>query len=638
MKCPECGAEVYEDIKRCPFCRTPISEDKTEKQKTFDFTYTITSEEQIKMIRDSVNEVAEKADAPKGARISGKSRRKKRMRRKRRKAMFDSVKVMRALILAAMAALVALIIFGVCWLIGAIAKDDSVAKAYTYVKDNALYLVYEGKVTELSTSLISEDYLRKAEAYDDLATGVEVAKNAQLIKKSENNRIIYFFENYDPETNIGDLMIIKDGKKKKISKISEAVHNSLKLSADGEKILYLQSTDKNGDMGVLYYNKAGMDAPFKIATDIDHDTFVFSADEENALFLQNLNRVEMQGDLYRKNIDKLKEEKVKIDTGVSHIFGTNYKGTTYIYGKGYDKEDATFDIFAMNKKGKTLRLGERTWRKPVILKKRNTAFVFGVGEGHRSNNLYSVEIASGKKEKIASGVNFILRVSEDEKTIIYDKIYDDKVSDYFVYTKGGKPQKIAENITIEGRNTITAPQVGINDEYSEIAYISGFEAVKGGGVLYTAEYKNGKVGEKTVIAEDVYCCYRMENGDIVFAKDYSRNRKVFDVYISSKGNVKLLKEEISPEMFVAEKNGDTMFYVTDFNVSGPHGGLEKMEIGGNAEQIASGVFSFELSEYGDLLFCKNLDTAKGKFDLYMAENGDADYEEIDKAIEVMMVN
>ncbi len=629
MKCPECGAEVYDDIKKCPFCKIPLKETGDDKFKNFDFTYTITSDEQIRAIRDSVNQVAK--DSASAGRLG--ERRSSRRRRKRKK--MNAVKIMRAAVVLIAVALAILIIFGVCSLISAVSKNDSVAKAYTYVKDNALYLVYDGKTVDIAENVISKDYLRKADTYEGLVTGVEAARSSNLIKNTENNEIIYYFENYNPETNIGDLMMIRNGKKKKIERIAEAVHNSFVVADSGEEILFLQNTDKNGDMGVLHYYKRGMDAPLKIASDIDHGTYVFSADGENALFIQNLNRVEMQGDLYKKSIKKLKEEKVKIDTEVCAVYGTNYKGTTIIYGKGFDKEDSTFDVYAMNKKGETLRLGERTRRSPIILKKRNTAFVFGAAEG-RMSNLYSVEISSGKKEKIASEINLVLRISEDEKTIIYDKIYDNKVSDYFIYTDGGQPQKIAENITLEGRNTATAPQVGLKEDYSEIAYISGFDSVKGGGVLYTAEYKGGKVGKKTVVAEDVYCCYRTKDGDIIFAKDYSRNRKVFDLYISSKGNVRLLKEEIYPEMFVAEKNGDTIFYVTDFNVSGPHGGLERMEINKEAEQIASGVFSIDLTEHGDLFFGKNLNTENGTFDLFLAEEGKSSYEEIDKAIDVLM--
>ena len=630
MKCPECGAEVYDDIKKCPFCKIPLKETGDDKFKNFDFKYTITSDEQIRAIRDSVNQVAKESV------VAGRTgeRRSSRRRRRRRKKI-NAVKIMRAAVVLIAVALAILIIFGVCSLFSMISKNDSVAKAYTYVKDNSLYMVYNGKTVDISENVISKDYLRKVDIYEGLPTGAEAARSANLVKKTEDNKIIYYFENYNPETNVGDLMLIRNGKKKKIELIAEAVHNSFVVADSGEEILFLQNTDKSGDMGVLHYYKRGMDAPFKIASDIDHGTYVFSADGENALFIQNLNRVEMQGDLYKKSIKKLKEEKVKIDTEVCAVYGTNHKGTTIIYGKGFDKEDSTFDIYAMNKKGETLRLGERTRRHPIILKKRNTAFVFGAAEG-RTSNLYSVEISSGKKEKIASEINLVLRISEDEKTIIFDKIYDNKVSDYFIYTDGGQPQKIAENITIEGRNTATAPQVGLKDDYSEIAYISGFDSVKGGGVLYTAEYKGGKVGKKTVIAEDVYCCYRTENGDIIFAKDYSRNRKVFDLYISSKGNIKLLKEEIYPEMFVAEKNGDTIFYVTDFNVSGPHGGLEKMVVGKAAEQIASGVFSIDLTEHGDLFFCKNLNTENGTFDLLLAEEGKSSYEEIDKAIDVLM--
>ena len=39
MKCPECGAEVYDDIKKCPFCKIPLKDTGDDKFKNFDFKY-----------------------------------------------------------------------------------------------------------------------------------------------------------------------------------------------------------------------------------------------------------------------------------------------------------------------------------------------------------------------------------------------------------------------------------------------------------------------------------------------------------------------------------------------------------------------------------------------------------------------
>ena len=51
MKCPECGADIYEGIKKCPYCKTLIGAGmEDEKFKNFDFKYTITSTEQVKKI------------------------------------------------------------------------------------------------------------------------------------------------------------------------------------------------------------------------------------------------------------------------------------------------------------------------------------------------------------------------------------------------------------------------------------------------------------------------------------------------------------------------------------------------------------------------------------------------------------
>lgn len=511
------------------------------------------------------------------------------------------------------------IILGISAISSAVSKNSSVVTPYTYIKDNTMYMVYKNKTVKLSEAVITDSYLRAVEENNGAVSAERAAKDAQIVKTVQNGKRTYFFENFDPETGSGVLKYIDKGKVKKIKEVSQAVHNSLVLSEDGKSLLYLATTDKNGDMGVLYYWNDKMDKPFEIATDIDHGTFTFTGSEEYAVFLQNLNRVEMQGDLYVKSLEKLKNEKIKVDTNVCSLFGTNPGGKAYIYGKDYDTADKSFDIYAINKNGRSIRLGERTQKAPLMQKTKDKLFVYGMADDGTSN-LYTVEIQSGKKEKIASGVNEILMLSKDEKTVIYDKVYTGKLADYYAYTKGKQPVKVAGNVVVDYETVGGKPQMAISEDCSKILYISEFESFKGGGTLYLCEYKKGQIVSEQIVSEDVYSVYRAKDGGFIVNKDYSTSRKVFDSYLLKKGELTLIKEEIYPSMFEVSKTGDNIFCITGYGVEGNFGVLEKVSLSGETDEVAAQVFGFSLEDE-DVLCCKNLNEDDGSFDLSLKRSG-----------------
>lgn len=540
---------------------------------------------------------------------------KRRSTRRRSKGNSNSIdRKIVAVFCAAVLCLVA-IIMGVSALSIAVSKNSSVATPYTYIKDNAMYMVYKNKTVKLSDAVIADAYIRNIDKNDSAVSAERAAKDANIVKTAENGKRTYFFENYNPETGSGVLKYINKGRTRKIKEISQAVHNSIVYSKDSNELLYLATTDPNGDMGVLYYWNDKMDEPFEIATDIDQGTFAFADDNGYAVFLQNLNRVEMKGDLYIKSLEKLKDEKIKIDSDVCSLFGTNPGKKAFVYGKDYDKTDNSFDIYAINKKGKTIRLGERTKKAPLMQKTKDKLFVYGMADDGTSN-LYSVEIETGKKEKIASGVSNILMLSKDEKTVIYDKVYTGKLADYYAYTKGNQPVKVAGNVVVSYDAVGGKPQMAVTEDCSKILYISEFEGFKGGGTLNLCEYKNGKVVSEKQISEDVYSVYRAENGMFIVNKDYSVSHKVFDSYLLKKDELTLIKEEIHPEMFGVSKTGDNILCITGYGVEGNFGSLEKINLKGKSEEIAKQVFGFTNND-DDILFYKNLNTEDGNFDLYL---------------------
>ena len=125
---------------------------------------------------------------------------------------------------------------------------------------------------------------------------------------------------------------------------------------------------------------------------------------------------------------------------------------------------------------------------------------------------------------------------------------------------------------------------------------------------------------ETRISEDVYSVYRAADGGFIVNKDYSTSRKVFDVYLLKKGELTLLKEEISPETFGISQTGDTVYCVTNSGVEGNYGNLEAVSLKGESAEVANQVFGFNVSG-DDLLLYQNLNTEDGSFDLLLKREG-----------------
>ncbi len=695
MKCLECGADIYEGVKKCPYCKTLTpSAVEDEKFRDFDFKYTITSDEQVKKIQESAKrtgtktkkksgleeylakrraakraarraarrngdgavkpaktkavakpetKIAKKADKPKTGKkfefkkpnISFKKPVLKNSVFKKLDAA-DKKKMKKQLLgLGAVALCLVLLIWGVVLLAGALSGGGDAVSSYTYTKDNSLYMVYKGKTLLISEKLVADSYTRKLDEDGNLVSAERAAKAAGIVHTTKDGKTTFFFEDFDPEKNVGKLCMIQSGKAKKVEHISDAVHNSLVMTPEGDKVLYLKSADANGDMGVLHYWEKGFDEPVEISRDVDHDTFEFAGDGEYVMFLQNLIRAEMRGDLYVKNLRNMKEEKLKLDTDVCKLFGSSQDGSSHLYGKDYDTEDKSFDIYAINKDNRSIRLGERTKKAPVMQKKKNNIYILGLADDG-TNTLYNVEVNSGKKEKIASGMYGVLMMSKDEKTVIYDKVYSGKLADYYAYTRGKQPEKIAGNVVVDYNVVAGKPQMAATLDGRRVIYISEFEAFKGGGTLTLCEYKNGRIVSEEKIAEDVYSCYRAEDGKFIFTKDYSPSRKVFDVYLLDGSEMTLLKEEVSPEMFGVSKEGDTIYYVSNYNVEGAFGTLEMMDLEGNAEEISADVFGFNITAQDDVLFYKNLNADDGSFEMCLVEKGRTDWAQLNTAVDEVL--
>ncbi len=719
MKCVECGADIYEGVKKCPYCKTLTQAVKDdEKFRDFDFKYTITSSEQVDKIRKSAKSsgkkkskgtglkakiekyFADRRAAKRAARraarrgedpalavkkletkeeknpflrdtavtdagddsLNAYTRVKKRRttdssskrtgsgagkKKSKKTGLMDKLKkfssgskasdnrklLIRRIIGVAAILLIIVLVFK---LMGALFCGGSESKAdaatHSYVKDNALFMVYNGENMTLSKNVLDETFIRNNSEAETPQSVDAVIKSENIIKKSSDGSLVWFFENYDPETDSGRLCVVKNGKK--ITPISEAVHNSIVVSQDGKRILYLQATDKNGDMGVLYFWKDGIKEPLKLTSDIDHGTFEFSKNGKWAFFLQNMNRGEMSGDLYVRNVEKADDEKHKVDSDVCMLFGYDSNGKHHLYGKEYDTADGSFDVYAVNGEGYAIRLGERTVKSPLVQKKKNTVLILGQDDdGEKTtHNLYLVEVSSGKKTKIDSSVNSVLMLSKKEDIVIYEKMYNGKIADFYAYTEGKMAVKVAANVIVDYDVVGTNHQVSATADGKKFAYISEFETLKGGGTLTLLTYENGKETSKEQIAEDVRSCHRTSNNRFVFTKNYSPSKKFFDVYVLEGGEERLLKEEVYPEAFGVDQTGNNIYYISNYNVEGKFGTLVRMNLKGEETEITDNVYGFSISSNGDVLIKKNLNSGENTYDLYLLPEGNNECVEINTSI------
>lgn len=727
LKCPNCKIDIADSAKKCPFCKEPVGGEASEKFRNFNFKYTITSKEQIKIIRDTVSELSERvaADSAKNPQPQ-KSKRKFVLKRKAKSAAanpskrsvkavppvgtaggvlpknaaskdaltnntaaigaltdkaaaignltentaqsgtfagsaatggtltentaakslstqntkaantsaaadaaasavtnakpLDKSKKLRLGIAALMLAAILIVAGIVSLAVGLITSRDVSYSTYVYSKGNELYAVCNGKSTKLSSDAVDEGYLTKMSVYANKVSAAEVLNGARTYKISQNGRYIYYLESFNPDKACGDLYRVEKSNPDSRIKIAAAVNGSVELSARGDKILFLCSADENGNMGALYFWEKGLREPYKITTDIDSGTFLFSKDGKKAMFIQNLDREIMQGDLYTKNLEKLKDEKMQLDSGVCRVFGTSFDSKLYIYGKSYDVSDKSFEIFSIGGKNGLLQMSEKTYSAPVICKKSNNVFVIDA-DSDGTGTLYKSAIAAAKREKIASGVSSVQRLSDDEKTLLFDKVFDGKTADCYTYTKGKQPEKVAENITVDYDTVHDTPQFGYTDDLKTFVYISDYSEERGGTLFRTA-VSRGRAKPAQKLAEGVHSCYIGDSGRIIYTKDYNAERGTADVYSVNGGKTLLLKNEVSPLMFAPAADCGKIFCITDYNAGSASGSLESVDGKANTEVLDKDVFGLDISASGDIFYYKTLDAKNGgSFDLWLLRGG-----------------
>ena len=304
MKCHNCGADLTNDVIKCPFCKEILNGADNPKLDKCDFKYTITSEADMDLLKKTMEDSFKKPKLRKKIVFKGfkkiKIRRKSRKSKNRQESSVERVKnevkglkpqtKMNIAFFGAIAVIVLLIAF-ITMGIGAFVNRDREITPIVYTKDNSMYLNIGKKPVLLTENVVD---MNSVDNIGELSLSQQI-ENKNIIKNSENGMYTSYFENYDLKGNSGSLIRIFNGKKKKV--VSSSVHNSYLLSPDGKAVLFLQSADENGDMGNLCYWNDSMKEPLRIAVDIDKETFIFSTNGESVYYIRNYNYAEKGGDL-----------------------------------------------------------------------------------------------------------------------------------------------------------------------------------------------------------------------------------------------------------------------------------------------------------------------------------------------------
>lgn len=625
MKCPGCGADLTNDTVKCPFCKEVLN--AGEENSGFDkcdFKYTITSKNDMDLLRKTMSESFKKPKFSKKfkwkvKRVLSKKKkiRRKRFKRYRRPANYkvSNISPQNKMYIAFYGGIIviALLIAGIVFTVSAISNRERELTPVVYTKDNSLFLNCKRKPTLLTENAIDINSITIADGEEGLASIIDSEK---IVKNSENGMYTYYFENYDVNANSGSLIRIFNGKKKAV--ISTGVHNSYILSPDGKKVLYLQSANENGDMGNLCYWEEGLEEAIKIAVDIDKDTFMFSDDGKYALYIRNYNYTEKGGDLCSFDLVNTESESVVLDSGVKKVFGTDKKEKNIYYSKAVENSDKVYDIFVKTHTSDSVKIFEKAVKTPIMSEDAKKMLIYAYND-EKLCSLFELNLGNYKKEKLATQMTTVIKATDNFDRILYNKVYDNGTIDCYVYTKGEKTVKVAENIKQVSAEFENANQFSVSDDLTKTVYISDFDNARAGGKLYVSTLKPGEA-ETVHIADDAYTCRISPDGkSVVYGKDYSKAREVFDLYIHKKEESTLVKEEIEKSFFAITNDRKNIVFINEFDTDGFSGTLNIMNQDGVVLNTVGDAGAFSCTGECGVIIFNNYNEEDGSWTVSFAE-------------------
>lgn len=502
--------------------------------------------------------------------------------------------------------------------------DGDVHCPTVYAKGNQLYMVYDKKPRLLTENLVSvaEDTAQTDEAQttakssktkkitDPKLYKKEVPTEKQLVNISADGMYTYFFENVNVNNGRGDLVYYQNSSPKSRKVVASSVYYKIKIGKDGKSVLYLKNTDDTGYHGELCYWNPSLKESVTVEQDICSDNFVLAQDGLSVLYIKNFNPIVNTGDLCLGSIGKDGISSSVIDDNTAFVFGTTPKSDVYLYAKDYDTKTGTYGLYGRKSTESAKLYAEKAFLPPVILEKSEALYAYS--DYHENfQNISYVNLESGQADVIAENVTEIDRIRVDEGAIIYTKTYETGMSDYYVVENAASAsQKIANAVAV---NTGGAVQFDAADDFSRVAYISGYDADSCQGALFTLSINMGYVGTEKRISDAAYSCDVSANGAVVrFATEYNKETATVSLVAYTNSNTVTLAEEVSAGAFTYDKAGEVMVFaanvVTDPVVSGD---IKSVNSKGRIRKIAEGMSSYGLKKDGSILLLRRADGQDG---------------------------
>ncbi len=570
MICNGCGAHLIDGTKKCPFCKEILGGNVNSNS---DVTYTIDSEKQFELIRNSSR-----------ANISRKKIDERRKRRLRKRMIGYAI-------LVAIAVLFITVISGVISLFSYIFSDKT---EYTtaYYAENEIGIRYNDETYTLTNEFFDTD----SKTTKDTSIGLK-----GLVSKSKNGKTTVFLEKFNASKNQGSLKVVYKSNTDDAVLISDNVAPLFKVSDNGKYVVYIKNGTAKGNMGELWiYEKGGKNT--KIADKVDVERFIFSEKQDRIIYLKNYDYKSRFGTAYYAEIGDYSEN--KLCENVHRIFGTSKESEKLIFCRDFDKEKMMYDVFLHNGK-EEIPLVMNCGAAPLFSENKEYVFMCGDKSGERFS-LYRFDFSSLKTEKIINNMSKIDRISENGEKVIYSKLFDNNVADYYIWTEGETELKVADGVNYTKEN-----QVAVSKDFKKVAYIANYIAEKNGGSLYHCEYDGDFVSIPEKISDDVYSCFVLNDDKIVYTKNYSSKAETAELFMFDKTEAEI-SSEVNPKFLSVNEEIICLYDYSDTN----GGNLFKIDDKLNESKITTDVFNYYFKDNGELALFKTYNSKTGKFDLY----------------------
>ena len=573
MVCSGCGAHLIDGTKKCPFCKEILGGNIN---SNMDVTYKIDSEKQFELIKSSSR-----------ANISHKKFDDRRKRRARKRMIGYAI-------LLFIAALFIAIIVGIISLFAYLFSDKTVYTT-TYYTENEIGLRYNDETYTLTTEVFDAD----TRTLRDTSIGFK-----GMVSKSKNGKVTAFLDKFNASGNQGSLKAVYKSNADDAVLIADNVSPWFKISDDGKYIVFIKNATAKGNMGELWiYEKGG--EPIKIADKVDVDRFIFSEKQDRIIYLKGYDYKSRFGTAYYAEIGDYAEN--KLCENVHRIFGTSKDSEKLLFCRDFNKEKMMYDVFVHNGK-EEIPVVMNCGAAPQFSENKEYAFVCGDKSGDRFS-LYRVDFKSLKAEKIINNMSKISRISEDGEKVIYSKLFDNNVADYYIWKEGETELKVADGVNYTKEN-----QVAVSDDFKKVAYIANYIEDKNGGSLYHCEYDGDYVTVPEKISDDVYSCFVLNDNKFVYTKNYSSRAETAELFMFDKMETEV-SSEVNPKFLSVDEYILCLYDYSDNN----GGNLFRIDSELSETKITTDVFEYYLKDNGEITLSKSYNQKTGKFDLYETE-------------------